>query len=93
MLLFGNRHKLELLAALARAGDNGVNLSDLAVQQGVAASVYYPPINDLLRAGLVDKLPQRLPDRRRWYRRAEGSVWEPMGVLAEGLATIEVKAS
>jgi hypothetical protein len=93
LLLFGNRHKLDLIAALAYAGDDGVNLSELAVRQGVAASVYYAPINDLLRAGLVDKLPRWLPDRRRWYRRTDGSVWTSMGVLAERLATIEVKAS
>jgi len=93
LLLFGNRHKLELLAALASAGEDGVNLSELAAHQGVAASVYYAPINDLLRAGLVDKLPRRLPDRRRWYRRTEGSVWGPMRELAEGLATIEVTTS
>lgn len=93
MLLFGNRHKLELIAALASAGDEGVNLSELAARQGVAASVYYAPMDDLLRAGLVEKLPRRLPDRRRWYRRTEGSVWEPMRVLADGLAMIEVKAS
>jgi hypothetical protein len=93
LLLFGNRHRLELIAALAGADDDGVNLSELAVRQGVKASVYYAPVNGLLRAGLVEKLPQRLPDRRRWYRRTGDAVWEPMRMLAEGLATIEVKAS
>jgi hypothetical protein len=40
-VLFGNRHKLELLTALVEAGDDGVSLSDVADAQGVAASVYY----------------------------------------------------
>lgn len=93
LLVFGNRHKLELLAALAVAADGRVNLSELASEQQVAASVYYAPVNDLLRAGLVEKLPRTLPDRRRWYRRVEGTVWECMRSFAAELATIEVKAS
>jgi hypothetical protein len=40
-VLFGNRHKLELLTALVEAGDDGVSRSDVADAQGVAASVYY----------------------------------------------------
>ncbi|MFE2750531.1 hypothetical protein ACFXGA_00855 [Actinosynnema sp. NPDC059335] len=93
LLVFGNRYKLELLAALATAGQEGVNLSALADEQGVSASVYYGPVEDLLQAGLAEKLPRQLPDRRRWYRRTEGAVWQSLRTLAEELAMIEVKAS
>lgn len=93
MLLFGNRHKLELLTALAHASDGRVNLSELAAEQQVAPSVYYPPIRDLLQAGLVEMLPRTLPDRRRWYRRVEGKVWKSMRSFTAELATIEVKVS
>lgn len=93
LLLFGNRHKLELMSAFAQAEDGKINLSALAVEQGVSASVYYSPVNDLLRAGLVERLPRQLPERRRWYQRSDSAVWPCVRALAAELSTIEVRAS
>lgn len=90
--LFGNRYRLELLAALAESGDRGVNLSQLAEDRTVAPSVYYGPIRDLLNAGLVERLGQITGDRRCWYRRREYGFWNTVSSLAQRLAEIEVEA-
>jgi DNA-binding transcriptional ArsR family regulator len=91
-VLFGNRHRLELLAALAHAGDEGVNLSDLANVQGVSANVYYAPLRALLEAGLVERLGKTSGDRRCWYRRRESKVWAGVRFLTKELAEVEVEA-
>jgi hypothetical protein len=92
-VLFGNRHKLELLSALAEAGDDGVNLSQLGAAQEVPASVYYGPLRDLMAAGLVDRLGRASGDRRCWYRRRENRFWDCLRSLAGELAEIEVEVS
>lgn len=80
-LLFGNRHRLELLAALAESEDGRVNLSLLADEQGVPPSVYYGPIKDLMIAGVVTKLPQISRERRRWYERSGDGFWDSVRQL------------
>lgn len=92
-LLFGNRHKLELLTALANGQDGPVNLSLLAARQGVSPSVYYAPIKDLIGAGLVQRLVSEPGDRRRWYGPTENSFWVVVRSVATELAAVEVKAS
>jgi DNA-binding transcriptional ArsR family regulator len=91
-VLFGNRHKLELLTALVEAGDDGVSLSDVADAQGVAASVYYGPLRPLIDAGLVERLGRRAEGRRCWYRRRENAFWGYVEVIIQGLAEVEVEA-
>jgi DNA-binding transcriptional ArsR family regulator len=94
VVLFGNRHKLELLAALAEAGDDGVNLSQLSEVQGVSPSVYYGPLRDLMRAGLVDRLGRRREgDRRCWYGRRRNRFWDGVRSLVAELAEIQVEVS
>jgi hypothetical protein len=93
MVLFGNRYRLELLAALAEAGDDGVNLSQLSYDQGVSASVYYGPIRHLMSAGLVDRLGRTTGDRRCWYRRRKYRFWDCVRSLASELTEVEVNAS
>ena len=92
-LLFGNRHKLELLAALAMAEDDGVNLSLLAASQAVPVSVYYGPVKDLVNAGLVHRLERTPGDRRRWYRRTNHRFWECVRPLVDELTTLRMEAS
>jgi hypothetical protein len=92
-LLFGNRHKLELMAALATAEDGRVNLSLLADGQGVPPSVYYSPIRDLITAGLAARLTPVQGDRRRWYARTENDLWESIRALAGHVTAMEVAAS
>jgi hypothetical protein len=84
--LFGNRHRLELLVALAEASDGRVNLGALAAERGVQAAVYYGPMRDLLAMRLAVRVELVPGDRRRWYRRAGGDrVWEAVAVFAAGL--------
>ena len=91
-LLFGNRHKLELLAALAEADDRGVNLSLLADDQGVSSSVYYGPLRELMAAGLVRRLNCVPGDRRRWYQRADHPIWNAAGSVLAELAGVRMEA-
>ncbi|SMD27626.1 hypothetical protein [Kibdelosporangium aridum] len=90
-VVFGNRHRLELLVALAKAGDDGVCLSQLSDARGVPASVYYAPIRGLISVGLVDKLGRTRGDRRCWYRRHEGQdrFWSCVQALAGELSEVE----
>jgi hypothetical protein len=84
--LFGNRYRLELLAALAEAPDGRVNLGVLAEERGVSAAVYYPPMRDLLALRMVTRVEQVTRDRRRWYQRSGGDrLWESMARLIAGL--------
>ena len=92
-LLFGNRHKLELLGALAAAEDGRVNLSLLAARQEVPASVYYGPIKDLITAGLAERLLLTDGDRRRWYARIDHELWECVRNLVGHVSSLEVTAS
>jgi hypothetical protein len=93
VVLFGNRHRLDLLAALAEAGDDGTNLSDLAQAHSVSASVYYGPLRDLMDLRLVTRLGSRPGDRRCWYRRSDHRLWENVRSLISALAEVEVMAS
>ncbi|GAA4584817.1 hypothetical protein GCM10023194_25680 [Planotetraspora phitsanulokensis] len=84
--LFGNRYRLELLAAFAEAPEGRVNVGALAAAQGVEAAVYYPALRDLLALQMVDRVAELTRDRRRWYQRAGGDrIWEPMRELVAGL--------
>ncbi len=88
-LLFGNRYKLDLLAALADAGKGGVSVSALAAAHKVPASVYYAPLKDLLEAGLAIRLAPVPGERRRWYVASKHRVWRTVRVLARELNDIE----
>lgn len=92
-MLFGNRYRLDLLAALAEAGDDGANLWDLAQAHGVPASVYYGPLRDLLGLRLATRLGSRPGDRRCWYRRSDHRLWDCVRSLISALAEVEVMAS
>ena len=89
VLMFGNRYKLDLVAALAEAGDGGVSMSKLAEEHQVAASVYYAPLTDLLEAGLVVRMDPVPGDRRRWYARSGARAWGSLRALAHDLAELD----
>jgi len=85
-LLMGNRHKLTVVAALALAKDGRVHLGDLAVVHGVAASVYYMPVKDLMALGLVRQAEVVAGQRKRWYERCgDARVWMGLRALARAL--------
>ncbi|MFF4989761.1 hypothetical protein ACFY19_21405 [Streptosporangium saharense] len=82
-LLMGNRHKLTVVTALAMAKDGRINLTELAVNHGVSASVYYMPTKDLMALGLVRQAEAVPGQRRRWYERCgDARVWKGLRALA-----------
>jgi hypothetical protein len=84
--VFGQRHKLELLAALATASEGKVNLSELATANAVRSSVYYPAVKDLISAGLLCQLSGAGQDARRWYqRRGSAALWASVEGLTDEL--------
>src|SRR6266568_9679703 len=84
--LLGSRYRLELLTALAEASDGRVNLGDLAAQNGVTASVYYPSLRSLSAIQLVGEAQRSHGDRRRWYQRSgSDQLWELLSRLAADL--------
>ncbi|MFF5211070.1 hypothetical protein [Streptosporangium sp. NPDC000396] len=86
VLLLGNRHKLAVVTALARSRDGRVNLGELAVVHGVAASVYYAPVKDLMTLGLVRQAEIAAGQRRRWYERCgDTRVWKGLHGLVRAL--------
>lgn len=83
-MVFGNRYRAELLAALADAGEHGVCLSELAASSGAPVSAYHVQMRALVEQELVEKLPVVIGERRRHYRRrGDGALWGALaGVVA-----------
>lgn len=82
--LFGHRYRAELLAALARAPEGRVNLGSLALERGVSAAVYYPPMRELVAAGLVRAVDVSDLGRRRWYeRQGDPALWTAWATLID----------
>jgi DNA-binding IclR family transcriptional regulator len=73
-VLFGQRYRLEAMVAIASAEDGLVCLTDLAQQLGIPPSNLQNPLRDLVRCGLLSRLP---PDgsKRRYYQRNESLAW------------------
>ena len=75
-VLFGQRYRLEVMVAIAESTTGQVCLSDLAEQLGHrGVSNIQAPLRDLVRAGLLTRLPAS-DSRRRWYRRENSLGWE-----------------
>lgn len=86
-LILGNRYRAELILALARAGEMGVCLGDLAEVRRTVSSVYHAPAKALIEAGLAEKLPGVRGDHRRWYRRrGDPATWTTLGQMVERLS-------
>jgi hypothetical protein len=86
VVAFGHRYRLELLLALARAGDNqGICLSLLGDRCGVKPGVYYPPVKSLAAAGMVRSTGRLRPGRRVLYARTEVPVWTGLQRMVEDL--------
>jgi hypothetical protein len=83
---FGHQHRLELLAALAVAGDDqGVCLTMLGDCCGARPSVYYPPVKSLATAGMVVSTRLPWPERRVLYARSSLAVWAGLQRMMEDL--------
>ena len=76
--MFGNRYRLELVAALALAkSTEGICLTLLAGDRGgLAASVYYPSARSLVAAGLARRVRMTGPERLVLYARRQGPAWK-----------------
>jgi DNA-binding IclR family transcriptional regulator len=86
--LFGHRYRLELLAALVSAGDEGVCMTVLADQTGVATSVFYPPLRMLADLGMVRRVGPSGPDRRVFYVTTDHAAWTGLRNLMQDLDVV-----
>lgn len=83
--LLGHAYRLELLAAIAQAGEDGVVISELAHDRGVSASVYYPPLEALDALGMITRVPE-VGSRRVRYIAASSPAWAGVAQLAADLS-------
>lgn len=83
--LLGHAYRLELLAALVQAREDGVVISRLAQHQGVSASVYYPPLEDLGALGMITRVAER-GSRRVRYMAAASPAWAGVAQLAADIS-------
>ncbi|WP_244892572.1 ArsR family transcriptional regulator [Mycobacterium asiaticum] len=83
--VFGQRHRLALMAAIAQSEDGVVNPTDLVeTLQLRAQSSLQGPLNSLLSAGLVTRI-SGIGDRV-YYRREASAAWEfALELLARAL--------
>jgi hypothetical protein len=73
-ILFGQRHRLAVMIAVARSSSGVVNPGDLAAELGFRAqSSIQDPLRDLCAAGLLARLPDT--SGRTYYERQESKVW------------------
>lgn len=83
---FGHRYRLELLSALAMAGEGqGVCLSLLGRSCRVTASVYYPPVKAMTEAGMIVSSGRVRPSRHVLYARTAIPVWTGLRRMVEDL--------
>lgn len=85
--MFGNRYRLELVAALALAkSTDGICLTLLAGDRGgLAASVYYPSARSLVAAGLARRVRMTGPERLVLYARRQGPAWKGLRHMVKDL--------
>jgi DNA-binding IclR family transcriptional regulator len=89
-VLFGQRYRLEVMLAIAFSEDGLVCLTDLARDLGLTPSNLQNPLRDLVRCGLLSRLPPG-DSRRRYYRRNESLAWAfvvEMASQAAGLGLV-----
>jgi DNA-binding IclR family transcriptional regulator len=73
-VLFGQRYRLEVMIAIASSEDGLVCLTDLAKQLELTASNLQHPLRDLVRCGLLSRLPPG-DSKRRYYQRNQSLAW------------------
>jgi len=86
VVVFGNKHRLELLAELVRAPQPGLCAADLSRRLDVPASVLTPQMRALERVRLVRRTgPGRGRDRRVFYAIEPSPLWTGLAKLTEEL--------
>lgn len=74
-LVFGNKDRLEVIAAIAQNADDLISGTDLELEIGMSQSRVRKQLVALAEAGLLTAFP-RSGDVRRWYRRNDSPLWE-----------------
>jgi hypothetical protein len=85
--MFGNRYRLELVAAMALVKSNeGICLTLLAASRGgLPTSLYYPSVRSLVSAGLARRVRMAGPERLVLYARRQGPAWKGLRRMMEDL--------
>jgi|ERR1700722_19136389 len=73
--LFGNRDRLEVMAAIAASRDGLVCAADLERSVGLANNRVRAQLIALYEAGLLQAMP-RSRDRIQWYQRQPSRLWQ-----------------
>jgi hypothetical protein len=73
-VVFGQRYRLEVMAAIARSHGGLVCLTDLADELGVRTSNIQKPLTSLTDSYLISRLPAG-DSKRRFYRRNDSAAW------------------
>jgi hypothetical protein len=91
--IFGNRHKLEVLAAIAR-GDQHFYVQGVADDTGIASQTVRPIVADLVDV-VVNPLPKAgSPTAPHFHERVDHPVWKVSADLFEAVRELaEVGAS
>lgn len=85
-LVFGNKHRLELLAAITEAGVTGVCARDLSTRMGIAPSLLTLQMQAFERNGLVRRIgPKPGRDRRVFYAAVASPLWTGIAKMVEDL--------
>ncbi|WP_236739557.1 ArsR family transcriptional regulator [Mycobacteroides abscessus] len=84
--LFGQRHRLAVMAAIAQSSDGRVNPSDLVKEHGFPSqSSFQKVFPGLVIAGLIKRVDG--VDRRVYYERQPSAAWTlAIELLAKALA-------
>lgn len=73
-VLFGNKDRLEVAAAIADSEDGLVNATDLSEEIGLVQSRVRNQLVAMAEVGLLIKLPSS--DLKRWYQRVDSPFWQ-----------------
>jgi DNA-binding IclR family transcriptional regulator len=87
--VFGHRYRLELLAELAEAGEQGICVSDMARGHGAKASVFYPPLRELEDVGMVSRRRDTMPGRRVYWTATRHGAWTVLRGLVQAVLTAD----
>ncbi len=93
-IAFGQSYRLEVMIAVAEAGDRLICLTDLARELGVQASNIQKPLKALLQLGLLT-LPPSGDSRKKYYIRNPSAAWRwayEMAGVTPGSAVEELRA-
>ena len=80
-LAFGQRHRLELMLAVASSDDGIVSLTERARHLDVPISSLQSPLRSMISTGLLTPLP-RGDSRRKFYLRNPSAAWAWAAELA-----------